>query len=100
MDPNIGDYDRRTALHLASSEGHDKVHSSILSLCFVNEKEYPLIAFVNKSPVLVSIDCVSAPKISTQFDHSSDSGAFVKYILVRQMQLNKNRVDLNVGDYD
>ena len=30
VDPNMGDYDRRTALHLASAEGHDKVVELLL----------------------------------------------------------------------
>ncbi len=25
VDPNLGDYDQRTALHLSAAEGHDKV---------------------------------------------------------------------------
>ena len=31
VDPNSGDYDKRTALHLAASEGHDKVVEYLLS---------------------------------------------------------------------
>ncbi len=30
VDPNLGDYDRRTALHLAAAEGHDKVVELLL----------------------------------------------------------------------